>query len=72
MYYSEVDCSNDLDGTNAYDDIAKFDLAEWRAYYPGEDLDDLDILDIGFWTVAGDYIAPEPDWRAELRDAHAS
>jgi len=61
------------DWPNAYDDIAKFDLAEWRAFYPGEEPDGMhiDILDMGFWTNTGEYCAAEFDFREEIRLAHA-
>lgn len=56
-----------------YDDIAKFDLEEFRQWLqanapqygefvrPGEEFD---IVDVGFWTTSGDYVAAEPDHRA--------
>lgn len=44
-----------------YGDIARFDVAEWTSFYAGENPEDgMDILDIGYWTWAGDYVAAEP------------
>ena len=41
---------------------------EWQEYYPGEDIPEfIDILDIGFITAAGEYCAPENEWREDVR-----
>lgn len=56
---------------HGYQDIAAFDFREWESVYPGEEPDDLDILDIGFWTIAGDYVPPCEEWRADWRAEEA-
>ena len=41
------------DEAPGYRDIVRFDVDEWRRFYPSEKLDDqwVDILDIGFWYM---------------------
>jgi len=57
-----------IDGETSYlSNIAKFDVAEWRQAYPGQVLENVDILDLGYWTTAGDYEGPELEWRGEAR-----
>jgi len=51
--------------------IAKFDLGEWRRYYPNrviEDGDRVDILDLGFWDKDNDYIPPDEGYREIRRE----
>lgn len=50
----------------------RFDVQEWRAYHWSldddvnpEEVDDLDILDIGYWDTAGRFTGPEHEWRRE-------
>lgn len=57
----------------AYDDIAKFDVEEFRTYwaehgrpYTPITMPNADILDIGFWTFNGDYFEAEEDWREQI------
>lgn len=52
-----------------YDSIAKLDLDEWRATYPGEQPEDgdIDILDLGFWDTEGVYSPADAEWRAEFK-----
>lgn len=46
--------------------ILRFDLAEWRKTYPGQELDGgtVDILDLGYWSTGEQYEAPAHEWRA--------
>lgn len=48
-----------------YRDIVRFDLTEARQFYgPAFDrVQRCDILAVGFWTAAGEYVAAEDDWR---------
>lgn len=48
-----------------YDSILRFDISEYTATYPDEELDHVDICDIGFWTRHGQYEPPIADFRAE-------
>jgi hypothetical protein len=50
-----------------YDDIARIDIDEWRAAYPGETLVTGDILDFGFWTKDGRYVAHDEAFRDDWR-----
>jgi hypothetical protein len=43
--------------------ITKFDFTEYRKWYPNEELDTIDILDIGYWTKNGQYEPPCYAWR---------
>lgn len=47
-----------------YENVVRVDVAEFRAKY-GE-LEDTDILDLGYWTVDGQYEPPEADFRDHL------
>ncbi len=64
--------SADIEG-DGYRFIRRFDVDEWRQFYPGEEPVDMmiDILDIGYWEAAGgkrvEYEPPEDDYRNELR-----
>lgn len=51
------------------DDIAKFDVEEWRRYWREDPVKvgGMDILDIGWWNKDGSYSGPEMDWREENR-----
>jgi hypothetical protein len=69
-----VDCSTGYilevrhDGKDKkYDDIQRFDVAEWLAEYPGESLAGTcnDILDLGYWMNDGTYVEPCYDWRKQ-------
>ena len=67
-YDRDPSCGAGCEG--CYDDIARFDLAEWARAYPGEVLTDvghIDILDLGCSLKDGAYEGPEEDWRAEFR-----
>jgi hypothetical protein len=54
-----------------YADISRVDLAERRGWYAERGMvladpqPDGDILDCGFWTLAGDYVEPENGWRTD-------
>jgi hypothetical protein len=54
-----------------YADISRVDLAERRGWYVAHGVPmaahqpDGDILDCGFWTLAGDYVEPENGWRTD-------
>lgn len=50
--------------------IQRFDLEEYRRHYPSNPTGTIDILDIGYWTVSGDYEPPEPDYRKEVACFH--
>lgn len=53
---------------DGYDDIVRLDVAEWHAFYPGEDITlGHDILDFGSWDKAGTYSEPEMDFREECK-----
>lgn len=52
------------------DEIARFDVAEFRKHYgysESKRLPDIDILDIGYWTNTGQYEEPEADYRKEIQ-----
>jgi hypothetical protein len=56
-----------LEPDHEYAPIQRFDLAEYAQAYPAEPTPgDFDILDLGYWTVGGGYVAAEPDFRAEV------
>lgn len=57
--------------TSDYSDIARFDLAEWQRFYPHEQIagQNIDILDLGYYTASGVYETPAHEWREELREA---
>jgi hypothetical protein len=49
--------------------IDRFDVEEWRRYYPGEKIEpdaSMDILDFGLWNKNGTYEQPEMEWRREM------
>lgn len=53
-----------------YGHIGRFDVAEWEATYPDDELvgRQIDILDLGYWWGEDEtYEPPEYDWRAEFR-----
>ncbi len=52
-----------------YQPIVRFDVGEWLAAYPGEELvgNRVDILDLGYVLRNGTYEPPATDWRAEFR-----
>ena len=54
------------EGQTDYADIIRFDVEEYAAAYPSENLEWIDICDIGFWTTAGEYEPPVSDFRAEI------
>lgn len=57
------------EGDVGIDDIAKFDLGEFRRYYPNrhiKDGDRIDVLDLGFWDKTGEYLPPDDGYR-EIR-----
>jgi hypothetical protein len=50
-----------------YEAIHRFDLAEWRATYPGKEPTAIDILDLGYWWGPDNtYEPPAQDWRDEF------
>lgn len=51
------------------DDVAKFDLDEWRRYWREDPVKagGMDILDVGWWGKDGSYSGPEMEWRADYR-----
>lgn len=53
-------------GDPGYNDIVWIDIFEWHRHYPGEVLDSVDILDVGYVTKDGHYEHPEQDWRNEF------
>ncbi len=55
------------DGGEGIDQIAKFDLDEWKKRYETELPDSIDILDLGYWQKDGKYESPEKSWRLEHR-----
>lgn len=57
------------EGFITLDQIARFDVGEWRRYYGPEELKNgysIDILDLGFWTKDGHYEPPDEEWRQEF------
>lgn len=57
-------------GEYDYNNISKFDIDEWRNENPDETLEgnDLDILDLGYWTNEGVYESPDYTWRKEIKE----
>lgn len=53
-----------------YHDIVKLDLDEWRAYckehHPKRKLEGDDILMVGFWTLNGEKVEADHDWRKQM------
>lgn len=49
-----------------YGHILRFDIDEYSAAYPGEELGHVDICDIGFWTKDGQYEPPITDFRSQV------
>lgn len=51
--------------------IISIDLKEFRKHYgitaSCNTPTDIDILDIGYWLINGDYIKPADDWRRDFR-----
>lgn len=58
-YRADRDSKN---GTE-YSEIVRFDLAEYWSVYGGEQIGNIDICDIGYWTVTGAYEPPISDYR---------
>ena len=62
-----------VDSTEDEDDylpnIARIDIDEWEAQYPGEELKDShhDILNFGYWNNDGSYDKPEQSWREDRK-----
>jgi hypothetical protein len=54
------------DGERGYRDIERFDIAEWLKFYPNEEFNGCDILDIGYWLKDGTYEPPCGGFREEL------
>lgn len=46
-----------------YENIKRIDVEEWYSHYGEEMPDDLDILDVGFYTHDGHYEPPMSDFR---------
>ncbi len=49
-----------------YGNIVRFDLEEWKRFYPDEELCGGDIMDWGFWKQDGTYYAAEDSWRQDF------
>ena len=72
-YRSETDtCGGPCEGS--YAEIARLDVDEWRAAYPGEDVTSgtHDILDFGYWSRDGVYEPPAYDWREDFAKERAA
>lgn len=61
---------HETDEERGYKNIRRFDVVEWRATYPNEKLEGMqvDILDLGLWEVVDDdntekYFEPDHEWR---------
>lgn len=51
------------EGCEGYSDVARVDLAEY-ARWAGDDAEDrIDILEVGYWTHEGEYIAADESFR---------
>ena len=50
-----------------YFGVVRCDIDEYRATYPGEPIDHMDILDIGTWDSTGQYEPASDDFRTEAR-----
>ena len=60
----------DDDGEGQFiDDIAKFDVDEWRRYWREDPVKcgGMDILDMAWWNKDGTYSEAEEDWRADFK-----
>lgn len=58
--------ARDSETGTEYGHILRFDIDEYAAAYPGEQLGYVDNCDIGFWTKAGQYEPPLPEFRADV------
>lgn len=68
----ETNLSLDLDEVCYINDIDRFDIAEFndwffRRYGFQPNLEELDILELGFWKKEGEYV-PHGSWRYEIRE----
>ena len=63
----------DARGRPVYPAVRSVDVAEWRAFYPGEELagQTVDILDLATVNRRGRVCPAEADFRAELARIHA-
>jgi hypothetical protein len=43
------------------------DIDEYKSYYGYPMQNDVDVLDIGYWTLDGIYTPPIYEWREELK-----
>lgn len=47
--------------------IGIIDIKEWKEYYKLDiPTEGLDILDVGFWLIDGQYVPPDQIWRDEF------
>lgn len=54
-----------------YKNIIRVNVDEWEKTYPGEDIQDVsvvDIRDLGYWKKSGEYVPPDRAWRNKLRE----
>lgn len=49
-----------------YAPFVRWDLDEWVRYWEEPLHEAIDVLDVGAWTVDGDYMPPEDDFRIEI------
>lgn len=68
----ETNLSLDLDEVCYINDIDRFDISEFndwffRRYGFQPNLEELDILELGFWKKEGEYV-PHGNWRYEIRE----
>jgi hypothetical protein len=59
------------DGAECLKAITRFDVIEWRSTYPGEEMGEHDILDLGYFFARNGregYEPPDHGWRADRED----
>lgn len=60
-----IKCDMSTDG-EGIDQIERFDIEEYKKFWNAEITDDIDILNLGYWTKDGQYEEPADDWRKDL------
>lgn len=52
---------------NVYPYMVRIDLAEYRATYPKNTINEADVCDVAFWDADGNYEHASPDYREEVK-----